>query len=180
MTSFLNFSLTTERLQLVATHPKFRDHIFREFTSDITRFMMPRTPKTIADTDVFIAAIRKRMERGTDIVCAVLLGDSQEFLGHVGLHGLHTSFPELGAWIKKSAQGKGYAKESLTALKTWADKNISYEYLMYPVDKDNVPSRSIAASLGGAVARVYDVKNEAGRTLHTFEYWVFPSFYSLS
>lgn len=180
MTSFLDFSLTTERLLLTPTHPKFREHIFREFTPDITRFMMPRTPKTIADTDEFILSIRKNMEEGTDIVCAVLSRDTEEFLGHAGVHGLNTFSPELGVWMKKSAQGQGYGKESLGALKEWVDEHVSYDYLVYPVDRDNLPSRCIADFLGGAVAQVYDKKNEAGRTLHTFEYWIYPPSYSLS
>lgn len=37
------------------------------------------------------------------------------------------------------------------AIKAWADKNLDYDYLIYPVCKDNIPSRKIAESLGGTV-----------------------------
>lgn len=36
-------------------------------------------------------------------------------------------------------------------IEKWAQDNILFDYLLYPVNKDNIPSRKITESLGGVV-----------------------------
>ena len=98
---------------------------------------------------------------------------TKEFLGCAGLHHLDRKTPELGIWLKKSSHGKNYGKESIFALKEWADKNIIYDYLLYPVADNNMPSRKIPEALGGKVAREYDKKNLSGVKHHFIEYRIY-------
>ena len=96
-------------------------------------------------------------------------------MGCGGLHHIDTKTPELGVWIKKSAQGNGYGKETIIALKEWADKNLDYEYILYPAVEENYPSRRIPEFLGGEVFREYDKVNMSGKEQHLLEYRIYPS-----
>ena len=83
--------------------------------------------------------------------------------------------PELGIWIKKSAHGNGYGKEAMVALKKWADKNLKYDYILYPVAQDNLASRKIPEFLGGKIEHEYDEETQNGVTLHFIEYRIYPN-----
>ncbi len=165
--------LQTSRLLLRPISVKYRQEIFREFTADITVYMNPQPAKEIAETDSFIKNSAKNMENGKEIVMAVLLKDTEEFLGCAGLHEIQTKTPELGIWIKKSAHGNKYGREAVTALKHWADENLDYTYIIYPADKQNVSSRKIAESLGGTVAREMKNINASGNELDEVEYHIY-------
>ena len=82
--------------------------------------------------------------------------------------------PELGIWIKKSAHGHGYGKEAVVALKEWANENIEYEYILYPVVDENYASRRIPEFLGGKIAREYDKESMSGKKWHFIEYRIYP------
>lgn len=94
-------------------------------------------------------------------------------MGCTGIHEIRSKHPELGIWLKKSAQAKGYGFEAITTLKEWADENLDYEYLIYDVDKANIPSRRIPEMLGGQITREYDKTNLSGRVLNIVEYRIF-------
>jgi hypothetical protein len=62
----------------------------------------------------------------------------------------------------------------MTALKTWADQNLNYTYILYPADAKNMASRRIPESLGGKIARKYTKTSETGHDLHLVEYRIYP------
>jgi RimJ/RimL family protein N-acetyltransferase len=76
---------------------------------------------------------------------------------------------------QKAAHGNKYGLETITAIKHWADRNLDYEYLIYPVDKANIASRKIAEALGGEVCREYQKTNLTGNVLNTLEYRIYKS-----
>jgi len=163
----------TNRLVLLPISQKYKEEIFREFTKEITTYMYPRPPQDIVETEEFINDSLGEIQTGNHLVLVILKKDSQEFLGCTGIHDIHSKHPELGIWLKKSAQGKGYGLEAITALKRWADENLDYEYLIYDVDKANSPSRRIPEKLGGQITREYDKTNLSGRVLYILEYKIF-------
>lgn len=165
--------IESERLKLVPTSEDYAQDIFREFTDEITRYMMPKTPQKIEETLEFIRSSRKAMGEGEELEVVILNKFTGEFIGHGGIRKLKTDAPVLGIWIKKGAHGHKYGREAVKALKEWVDKNLNYEYLEYPVDKKNIPSRKIAESLGGTVAREIKKKNMAGNILDEVEYRIY-------
>lgn len=169
------FVIETDRLVLKPISQANADDIFREFTEEITVFMTPVPPKHISETEDFIRDSRSNMERGEELVLVILERRSQEFLGIVGLHRINTAQPELGIWLKKSAHGNKYGREAVTAMKEWAEAHLSYEYLLYPVDKDNIASKKIPESLGGKLHEEYTKNVPSGRTLNTQEYRIYPT-----
>lgn len=168
-----SFVIESERLRLVPTSEDYAQDIFEEFTDEITKFMMPRTPKKIEETLEFIRASRIAMDKGEELELVILDKFTGEFIGHAGMRKLNTDVPVLGIWIKKSAHGHKFGREAVKALKDWADKNLRYKYLEYPVDKKNTPSRKIAESLGGTVAREIKKTNMAGNILDEVEYRIY-------
>lgn len=166
-------NIVTKRLLLKPLSMQWKDDIFREFTPTITRFMFPSSPEGSKDTEQFIRETINRMQRGEELVYAILLPETKEFLGCAGLHEIHTRTPELGVWIKESAHGNKYGREAVTALKEWADANVAYDYILYPVDRDNIASRKIPEALGGKVHDEYEKQTPSGKILHTVEYRIF-------
>lgn len=162
--------IESKRLLLVPISPAYREIIFQEFTPEVTEYTYAVPSADIAQTDQFIKQSIQQLKNGRELILVILLKETQEFIGCTGLHDINTNTPELGIWIKKSAHGNHYGREAISVLKAWAEQNLDYEYLRYPVDKRNIPSQKIPESLGGVIAAEYDKINLGGKKLHTVEY----------
>ncbi len=171
--NLLNVKIETERLILKPVSLEYKDMIFSEFTDEVTKFMFPSTPKQIEDTEKFINDSREKIKKGEDFGVSIFNKETNEFLGNGGIHHLDTKTPELGIWIKKSAHGNKYGREAIAGIKEWTDKNIEYEYLLYPVAKENIASRKIPESLGGKVMRELIAKKQNGEDMEEVEYWIY-------
>lgn len=169
------FKIETENLLLVPVSMDYVEEMFKEFTDEITKYMFPPTPKEIKETADFVTFSINKFLKSEDITVVVLKKDTGEYLGNSGLHKINTKTPELGVWIKKSAHGYGYGKEAVTGLKEWADGNIDYEYIKYPVAEENIASRKIPESLGGKEVNKYSQINGNGVALNIVEYFIFPT-----
>lgn len=170
----LTVKIETERLLLVPIEMKYKESIFKEFTSDITTFMYPRPSKDISETEAFINDSLKGLGEGNNLQFVIIAKDSQEFFGCAGLHNVDSKTPEMGVWLKLSAHGNGYGKEAMTGIKKWADSNLKYDYILYPVADKNIASRKIPESLGGKIEREYDQEGMSGNKYHCIEYRIYP------
>ncbi len=170
----IDIIIETKNLLLQPITLEYKEEIFREFTSEITTYMFPNPPDKIEETIEFIETAMKENEEGSNFQTVVLNKTTKEYLGNAGIHNINTKTPELGIWIKKSAHGKAYGKEAMTALKEWADKNLNYEYILYPAVNVNYASKRIPEFLGGKVFREYDKENMSGRKQHLLEYRIYP------
>lgn len=152
----------------------YKEDIFREFTTAITTYMYPEPYEKIEDTINFIHSSMNSNKEGSNLQLVVLAKKVRAFLGCAGIHNIDTNTPEFGIWIKESAHGHSYGKEAIFALKKWADENLHYEYLLYPVAEDNVASKRIPELLGGSISREYDDTNRSGVLQHILEYRIYP------
>ena len=173
--NLLNVFIESERLKLIPTSEEYAQEIFKEFSDDLTVFMYPKPAKKIGETLSFINLSRKSMQKGEQLQVVILNKLTNEFIGHGGISKLNTDTPELGIWIKKSVHGHKFGREAVKALKEWIDKNKSYKYIIYPVDKRNIPSRKIAESLGGVIEDEYKKENMSGNILDEVEYRIYPT-----
>ncbi|MBD2568120.1 GNAT family N-acetyltransferase [Anabaena lutea] len=169
MTS-LHLVICTNRLLLKPISLKYKEDIFQEFTAEITTYLYASPPRKIVDTEFFINQSLLEMEKGENLIVVLLRKDSQEFLGCSGINQINSKYPQTGIWLKKSAHGQGYATEAITALKSWADENLDYEYLRYPVDRANTSSQRVAEKLGGKIGGEYEHTNLSGKILNVVEY----------
>lgn len=168
------FQLETERLLLAAITEDYTEVIFDAFTPEVTLFMHPRSPHRIEETMNFIREALVGLERGSNLQLVILEKETREFLGCTGLHNIDSRVPEFGIWLKESAQGNGYGMEAIVALHNWAVANLEYEYLKYPVDEENYPSRRIPEALNGVIEKEYQVMSLSNRRLFILEYRIYP------
>ncbi len=166
----LQLEISTNRLLLQTISMKYKEDIFREFNHKISTYLYTNPPKSIADTEEFINESLREIKKGENLAFVILRKNSLKFLGWAGIHEINSNEPELGIWLKKSAHGKGYGIETITALKTWAEENLDFEYLVYCADKANIPSCRIPERLGGQIIREYNKINLSGRVLNILEY----------
>ncbi|MBD2691088.1 GNAT family N-acetyltransferase [Anabaena catenula] len=166
----LHLAICTNRLLLKPISLKYKEEIFQEFTAEITTYLYASPPRKIIDTEFFINQSLLEMEKGENLIVVLLRKNSQEFLGCSGINQINSKHPQTGIWLKKSAHGQGYATEAITALKSWADENLDYEYLRYPVDRANTSSRRVAEKLGGKIGGEYEHTNLSGKILNVVEY----------
>ena len=164
--------IETERLVLLPISLQWKEDIFREFNEEITHYLMGKPAKNVAETEAFIASAIEDMEKGEELVFVITQREDNAFLGCCDIHRLQTTTPEMGIWLKKSAHGKGYGLEAMRALKQWMDEHLEYEYITYPVDRDNKASRKLIEALGGTVQKEYEKESLSGNILHAVEYWI--------
>jgi len=171
----LHTVIESERLRLVPTTEGYAGEILRVFTHEITRYMFPKPPDDLGEVLAFINRSRAEMARGEALIVAIVDKVTGKFLGHGGLHQIDGDTPELGIWIKKDGHGHHYGREAVTALAGWAEANLAYRYLIYPVDRRNTASRKIPESLGAAIEDEYEQMGEGGQALSLLEYRIYPS-----
>lgn len=164
--------LLTERLSLRPISADYSKEVFENFTDDITVLMFPSTPKEESETIEYLKGAEEKTKNGENYEVSIFLKDSDEFIGGGGISHIDTDTPELGIWIKKEAHGNRYGREALTALKDWADKNLDYKYIKYPVEISNIASRKISESLGGKIVKEYDCEKQDGTLQRLVEYHI--------
>lgn len=163
--------ISGDRIKLEPLSSEYADIIFKEFTDEITRYMVPATPSIIDEINDFIQSSIRNMDENTDLTLAILKKKDNEFLGVCGLHGLsNPNEPVLGIWLKKSAHGCKYGQEAIRVLADWARQNIVFSHMVYPCDKNNMASRKIAENLNGSIFRTGKVKSMSGRLLNEVAY----------
>jgi RimJ/RimL family protein N-acetyltransferase len=140
------------RLVLKKIALKYAEEIFKEFTPDITTYMVPSSSANLSETELVVAEACERVAAGTDLVFVILDKDSREFLGVCALHSTKRDREaEVGLWVKKAAQNRGLGREAVSVLKAWSEQNLLLDSFIYPVDRRNVRSRKIPETLGGRV-----------------------------
>jgi ribosomal-protein-alanine N-acetyltransferase len=163
--------IESERIELRPITVDFVPEIFRTFTPEITKYMMPKPSEKIADTIDFVEAATRGFERCDDLHFVILTRRLYEFLGICSLHSRgKPREPELGIWLKKAAHGNDYGLEAIAALKGWGEANLEIDRMLYPVDRRNVPSRRIAERLGGKVVSTAKIVSESGQELDELVY----------
>lgn len=168
---FNSVTITGERILLVPISEKYADEIFDEFTDEITNLMVPETPSHIDKIHEFIRTSNENMDTNTDLTFAVVSKISDEFMGVCGLHGKSSpDQPILGIWLKKNAHGEHLGQEAIKILADWARSNLIFDFMVYPCDRDNIPSRKIAEKLNGTIFSTGEVTSMSGRTLNEVAY----------
>jgi|FLOH01.1.fsa_nt_gi [ribosomal protein S5]-alanine N-acetyltransferase len=163
---FTHVKISSERLLLTTSLNHYLEDIFREFNDDIIQYMLPKPAEKIEETMAFINASLLGMREGWNLALAITNKETSEFLGCCGLHGKgRYRTPEVGIWIKKSAHGHKYGREAIKALVSWTVENIDLDFIIYPVDRANIPSRRIPESMGGSVYLEKQVKTTRGTVL---------------
>lgn len=167
----LSVRIEAARVVLLPVSREVAGDILQEFTAAVTRYMVPKPVEHMDEVHAFIDVSRERMAAGDELVARIHHRATGEFLGICGLHNrTRGETPELGIWLKVGAHGSGFGREAIHTLAAWAKAHLEFAYLIYPVDKHNVPSRRIAESLGGVVMRKTRRESMSGYMLDELVY----------
>ena len=162
------------RLVFLSLGHRFVVPVFDHFTAEVTRYMVPRPPRTLGEARDMVADTVDAMRVGHHLSLAVCSRNQGEFLGCLALNGIGTPTPELGIWLKGTAQGQGIATEALGSLLAWYQKHYSVDGYVYPADCRNLASCRLAQRLGGRLARRYMERSLNGYDLQVAEFWIPP------
>jgi [ribosomal protein S5]-alanine N-acetyltransferase len=169
---FSQLQINSQRLNLVPSTEAFSSVTFNEYSGAVARFMYLPPYESEEAAKKALDDGFETMKLGKSISLTLLDRTSGVFIGRVSLLEADTETPELGIWIKESSQKNGYGKEAVETLMDWANDNLDYKYLRYPVDRRNPGSIKLAESFGGIIGKEYKTKNWAGE-LDDVEYWIY-------
>ena len=155
-------TIFTERLTLKPVSSSYEDDLFYGLTDEVARYLVFQPTGDIEDTRDFIRRSREEMEAGMSLKTVILNRTTGTFLGYANLRFIDTREPKVGIWLSESAQHKGFGRETVAALRDFADTNLDYDFLSYPVATENPASRKLAESLGGIVAHTGTFTNSRG------------------
>ena len=168
-----NLILETKNLILKPIEMSDAEAVFHFFNENVTKYMYPSPAKTIQDTYQFINHSMSLREQDKEIVWVARLKYDDTFVGCFGLHRKDTKTPEVGLWIQEGLFGKKLGIEGMTEVINFTKEYVTFEYIIYPVDRRNISSRNIPETLGGILTKTYKKKTESGKELDTLEYRFF-------
>ena len=113
----------------------------------------------------------KDMERGNMLELVILTQDG-EFVGSMEAFGITEKTPELGLWLKSSAQGKGYGYEALRGLVDYLNATGKYQYYVYEVDVRNAASIHLVEKFRHEKCGCEKVTTESGKILNLRTYHI--------
>lgn len=138
--------LESERLALELVSVQWLDEIMAEIRGNVARYFLNFTDKNELQT--WINENRRLFGRGEKLEMVMLRKTDGEFLGMVSIRNIGIA-PEIGVWVKVSAQGQGLAKEALDGLLGWYRiKHGVQEKVKYVVEKGNSGSIGLAQKMG--------------------------------
>jgi RimJ/RimL family protein N-acetyltransferase len=162
--------LVANRLSLRTFTPADAPEIFAAVSPAITRFMAWDPSPSLAGFAEVWRQWLPRMTAGTDLSLVIRLRVTDEFLGVAGVHRIGSAEPEVGIWLKETVHGLGYGREAIGAIVKWAPAHIGATALIYPVAKQNHPSRRLAESLHGAIVGERNLRKSSGIVLDEVVY----------
>lgn len=141
--------IQSPRLQLSQFQMTDAPEVFGCITPGVARFMSWEPPSW----SEYVARCEKRAEAPdpNNFPFVIRRLDNKECLGMASFEGADSPSPELGLWLKESAQGQGFGREVVAALVEWGHATLGKESFIYPVAIQNTASRRIAESLHGRI-----------------------------
>lgn len=137
-----------ERINIVPFEMKYLDHYFNGFDAEITKFQWPDPFESIEDASSTLQEFLNEMDREETLLFSIL-SKNDDFLGSVEIHGLTKDCPELGIWIIKEEQNKGYAYEALNAVLDYVRAKYDKAEFYYEADVRNTGSMKLLRKFDG-------------------------------
>lgn len=168
----MDLELRTERLVIQPFRDSFLSEYYREFTDEITKYQYPDTFPDLEAAKDLVSEFVSEMEKG-NMLELVILTPSGEFIGSMEAFGIREENPEVGLWLKSSAQGNGYGYEALKALLTYLSAHGAYQHYVYEVDVRNLPSIRLVEKFDFEKGGCEDIVTESGKELRLQTYHIF-------
>jgi len=137
-----------------------------ESDPEVHRFVGKKPVKHIDESRVYIESLKKQYEVNGIGRWAVILKDTNEFIGWSGIKLIaesinnHQNFYEIGYRFIQKHWGKGYATEAGLAFVDLAFNEMKVEYLYAYADSGNSGSRNILEKLGMLYVNSFEYDGE--------------------
>jgi RimJ/RimL family protein N-acetyltransferase len=140
----------TSRLRFRELKPDDVDPLLAIFSDPVAMEFYPST-KSIGETRHWIERCIVNYEKFGHCFWAVLLRDTEEFIGQCGI--LYQNLRnrpenEIGYLLQRRFWGQGYATEAAMACRHWAFTHFQYDYVVSYIDPRNVRSAAVAKRIG--------------------------------
>lgn len=143
--------IKSQRLSIKPFAPTDANDAFGCITPTLTRYLsFDPAPTPVIFESIWRTWLPK-IDAGVDFAFAIRDRKTRDFIGLAGLHRTGDAEPELGIWVREDNHGQGYGCEAVKAVAAWAAERFGPASFMYPVARENVPSRRLAEALGGTV-----------------------------
>lgn len=122
-----------------------------ETSADLKKWMpWAQTLPTIDESEMNVREAAAKWILRKDLRVHVFERAGGRFLGGSGLHFINWNVPafEVGFWMRKSAQGKGYVTEAANAITRFAFAVLGAKRVAIWCDAKNLKSRAVAERLG--------------------------------
>ena len=132
-------TIQTERLIIMPFDLKSLKDYYEGFDADITKYQYPDPFETEADARELLQSFIDLMEQDEMLFLSIFTKGNL-FVGSIEIHGLKEDQPELGLWIKKEFQQRGYAYEALSNVIKKVNDAFKKEWYIYEADIRNTSS----------------------------------------
>ena len=160
----MDLMIKTDRLCIVPFEMKYLEEYCSEFDEEITRYQYPDPFQSIAAAKEVLQGFIDQMEQNEMLFLSIFTLDG-EFAGGVEVHGLQEQYPELGIWIKKRQQQKGYAYEALTNVLKFTQSNYHKDWYVYEADVRNQGSMKLVDKFHYRKEEIDAFETETGKSL---------------
>ena len=160
----MKIEMETERLRIVPFEMKYVEDYYSEFNGEITKYQYPDPFESVAAAKEGLQEFIDLMNQNEMLFLSILTPDG-DFVGSVEVHGLQEQYPEVGVWIKKQLQQKGYAYEALTSVLKFADDNYRKEWYVFEADIRNKGSMKLVEKFHYKKEGMDEFETETGKKL---------------
>lgn len=108
------------------------------------------THQQVDESEVFVRRMGAKWLGREDFCCGIWDRETDRYLGSSGLHPRDWDVPEfeVGYWIRRSAEGRGYVSETVRLLARLAFETLGANRLFLRCDALNARSAAVARRLG--------------------------------
>ena len=163
--------IRTGRLTIVPFELKYLNDYYSGFDKEITKYQYPDSFDSVEAARTLLQEFIDDMNRGEMLFLAIL-DQKGAFAGGLEVHGLAEEYPELGIWLKKDFQGKGYAYEALRSVLQYLNQTCQKEWYVYEADIRNKPSIRLAAKFSYCKEGLDEFTTESGKELKLQRYLI--------
>ena len=156
--------IETKRLRIVPFEMDHLEAYFNGFDTEVTKYQYPEPFDSIEDAKDFLQGFIDEMNN-KEMLFLSILDTENKFVGSVEVHGLVEDVPELGIWITKDQQRRGYAYEALSAVLDYMSREYKKNRFFYEADVRNVGSQELLNKFRHENGEIDKFTTESGKYL---------------
>lgn len=165
METCMDVNIISERLLICLADKAYIKEYYQYFDEDIAKYQYPDAFASLQEAEKTLDYFLASMAKGEMLELMILTKD-KEFLGSLEVFGWKEAKVEMGLWLKKEAQGKGYGKEAMQAMLSFIKKQHRFTSISFEVDVRNQASQALVHTLPVQEKETKKYITESGKELH--------------